>query len=202
MILTDLFNLTKELWISQISGLIGLIVIGISYLFPKKKFLAIATIAFVFFIIEQFFLSVYSNLIVSSVCFLRNLLMTIFMLKKNKELPKKILFSLLLIMWISEIIYMAISKTFFVLDNYLPPVIVTMSTFTQNSKNEYIVKIGVTLHETGFLIYYLIYKLPISIFRQIVLVVASLIGIIIFYKKTKQKNEEKNSCDKIASIDK
>ena len=124
------------------------------------------------------------------------------MLKKNKELPKKILFSLLLIMWISEIIYMAISKTFFVLDNYLPPVIVTMSTFTQNSKNEYIVKIGVTLHETGFLIYYLIYKLPISIFRQVVLVVSSLIGIIIFYKKTKQKNEEKNSCDKIASIDK
>lgn len=202
MILTNLFNLTKELWISQISGLIGLIVIGISYLFPKKKFLAIATISFVFFIIEQFFARVYSNLIVSSVCFLRNLLMTIFMLKKNKELPKKILFSLLLIMWISEIIYMAISKTFFVLDNYLPPVIVTMSTFTQNSKNEYIVKIGVTLHETGFLIYYLIYKLPISIFRQVVLVVSSLIGIIIFYKKTKQKNEEKNSCDKIASIDK
>ena len=124
------------------------------------------------------------------------------MFKKNKELPKKILFSLLLIMWISEIIYMAISKTFFVLDNYLPPVIVTMSTFTQNSKNEYIVKIGVTLHETGFLIYYLIYKLPISIFRQVVLVVSSLIGIIILYKKTKQKNEEKNSCDKIASIDK
>ena len=105
-------------------------------------------------------------------------------------------------MWVSEIIYMAISKTFFVLDNYLPPVIVTMSTFTQNSKNEYIVKIGVTLHETGFLIYYLIYKLPISIFRQVVLVVSSLIGIIIFYKKTKQKNEEKNSCDKIASINK
>lgn len=124
------------------------------------------------------------------------------MLKKNKELPKKILFSLLFIMWVSEIIYMAISKTFFVLDNYLPPVIVTMSTFTQNSKNEYIVKIGVTLHETGFLIYYLIYKLPISIFRQVVLVVSSLIGIIIFYKKTKQKNEEKNSCDKIASINK
>lgn len=187
MTINILLNLSKELWISQISGLIGLIVIGISYLFPKKKFLLIATISFIFFIIEQLFARTYSNLIVSSVCFIRNLLMTIFLIKMDKKLPRSILVSLLSLMWVSEIIYMACTKSFLVFDNYLPPLIVTMSSFTQNSKNEYIVKIGATLHESGFLIYYIIYQLPFSILRQLILVVSAIIGIIILYKKNKTK---------------
>jgi hypothetical protein len=172
-------DLTVNLWISQIAGLIGLIVIGISYLFKKKKFIAIATISFIFFIIEQAFAALYSNLIVSSSCFIRNLLMVYFLFKKKKELPKGIVFGLLGVMWISILIYLGFSNTFSKWDNYLPPLIVTMSTITQNNKKEIVVKIGALLHEGGFLVYYLVYHLPLSILRQIILVVACFIGLIL-----------------------
>ena len=172
-------DLTIPLWISQISGFIGLIIIFISYLFKKKKFLMIATTSFIFFIIEQAFALLYSNLIVSSICFIRNIIMLVYLLKKNKELPRYIVYSLIGVMWIGIIIYMAITNTFNVFDNYLPPLIVTMSTITQNFKNEFVVKIGALFHESGFLVYYLIYHLPLSIFRQIVLVIATLIGLIL-----------------------
>lgn len=172
-------DLTVNLWISQIAGLIGLIVIGISYLFKKKKFIAIATISFIFFIIEQAFAALYSNLIVSSTCFIRNLLMVYFLFKKKKVLPKGIVFGLLGVMWISILIYLGFSNTFSKWDNYLPPVIVTMSTITQNNKKEIVVKIGALLHEGGFLAYYLVYHLPLSILRQIILVVACFIGLVL-----------------------
>jgi hypothetical protein len=171
-------DLTVNLWISQIAGLIGLIVIGISYLFKKKKFIAIATISFIFFIIEQAFAALYSNLIVSSSCFIRNLLMVYFLFKKKKELPKGIVFGLLGVMWISILIYLGFSNTFSKWDNYLPPLIVTMSTITQNNKKEIVVKLGALLHEGGFLAYYLVYHLQLSILRQIILVVACFIGLV------------------------
>ena len=172
-------DLTVNLWISQIAGLIGLIVIGISYLFKKKKFIAIATISFIFFIIEQAFAALYSNLIVSSTCFIRNLLMVYFLFKKKKELPKGIVFGLLGVMWVSILIYLGFSNTSSKWDNYLPPVIVTMSTITQNNKKEIVVKIGALLHEGGFSAYYLVYHLPLSILRQIILVVACFIGLVL-----------------------
>lgn len=178
-------NLSNQLWISQISGLIGLIIIGISYLFPKKKYLLFASLSFIFFILETVFAKLYANLIVTSVCLIRNLLMTYYLFRKNKEVPMYIVISLLVIMWIGEVAYMRLSNTFNVFDNYLPPLLVTMSTFTQNSKNEYVVKMGAALHETGFLIYYSIYKLPLSIFRQIILVFATFIGIILLKIKNR-----------------
>ncbi len=181
-------DLTLELWISQISGLIGLIIIGLSYLFPKKKYLLFATISFIFFILEAVFAGLYANLIGTSTCLIRNFLMTFFLLKRNKELPMPIVLSLLGIMWIIIIAYMALSKTFNVFDNYLPPFLITISTFTQNSTNEYVVKIGAFFHEIGFLIYYSIYKLPLSILRQVILVVSALIGIVLI-RRHKKKNE-------------
>ena len=194
-------NLTPLGWASQICGLIGLVIIFISYLFKKKKFMIIATISFVFFILEQSFAFLYSNLIVSSICFIRNILMVIFLLRFNKELPRSVVYSLIGLMWILVIIYMAITNEFNVFDNYLPPLIVTMSTITQNFKNEFVVKIGALLHESGFLIYYLIknsvnHDLPLSIFRQVCLVVATLIGlviIIIHYKNRTNRSEEEFS---------
>ena len=187
-------NLTPLLWVSQIAGLLGLITIGIAYLFEKKRFLIFATISFVFFVIEQSFALLYSNLIVSSVCLVRNFVMLILLLKANKELPRYMVFVFVGVMWVGVIIYMIISKSFDKWDNYLPPAIVTMSSFTQNNKNEYVVKVGATLHETGFLIYYLVYSLPVSILRQFILIVAAVIGIIILTAKKmnnkKTKDEE------------
>ena len=75
------------------------------------------------------------------------------------------LFILLGVMWLGELILMGITSSFDVFDYYLPPFISTFSSFTQNSKKYYIVKLGATIHETGFLIYYIIYQLPFSILR-------------------------------------
>lgn len=191
-IIKSFTDLTPILWVSQIAGLLGLITIGIAYLFDKKRFLAIATIAFVFFITEQVLAALYSNLIVSATCLIRNLLMFIMMSKYNKELSKYIVVALIVLMWSGVIIYMAVSNTFGVWDNYLPPAIVTMSTITQNNKNEYVVKVGSTLHESGFLVYYLVYRLPFSIFRQVVLIIAALIGMGILIYKNVKKNKAQN----------
>ena len=192
-IIRSFTNLTPILWASQIAGFLGLITIGTAYLFDKKKFLAISCLAFVFFILEQVLASLYSNLIVSGICLIRNLLMFIFLFKANKELPIYMLVILVLLMWTGVITYMAISNTFDVWDNYLPPAIVTMSTVTQNNKNDYVVKVGATLHETGFLLYYLVYQLPLSIFRQGVLIIAALVGIgILIYKDIKKRKEINN----------
>ena len=184
-------GLTPILWVSQISGLIGLLIIGIAYLFKKKAFLAIGIAAFIFFIIEQACAGLVSNLIVSTTCLIRNICMLILLIKKNEELPRKVLFLFIGIMWALVLTYMAITKTFNAWDNYLPPAIVTMSTITQNSKNEFVVKIGALFHEGGFLLYYSIYHLPFSMLRQGILVIACLIGIVILVIKTIKYNKEK-----------
>lgn len=183
-------NLTPILWVSQIAGLIGLLIVGVAYLFEKRKFLAISTIAVLFFIVEQSCALLYSNLIVTTSCLIRNILMYVFLVKSNKEVPLYILGLLLVLMWAGIITYLAISQTFDQWDNYLPPAIVTMSTFTQNNKNEYVVKIGSAAHETGFLIYYIIYMLPVSILREAILIIAALVGLaLIIIKNIKKKKE-------------
>lgn len=192
-IIKSFTDLTPMLWVSQISGVIGLITLGIAYLFDKKRFLAIGSLSFVFFIIEQAFALLYSNLVVSSVCFIRNILMFIMMVKYKKELSKYIVLALLVVMWSGVLIYMGISNTFNIWDNYLPPAIVTMSTITQNNKNEFVVKGGSAIHETGFFIYYLAYRLPLSILRQGILIIATLVGIgILIYKRVKNKKNIEN----------
>ena len=94
-------------------------------------------------------------------------------------------------MWVGIILYLILSNSFTVWDNYLPPAIVTMSTITQNNKKEIVVKIGALLHESGFLVYYLVNRVPFSSLRQVILVIACLIGIILLIKNRMKKEEEK-----------
>ena len=178
-IISSFENLTPLLWVSQICGIIGFILICISYQFDRKRFLLISSFSFVFFALESGCALLYANLIVSSICLIRNILMFIFFVYKKEELPKYILLILLGVMWIGEFILMGITRTFNVFDYYLPPLISTFSTFTQNSKKYYIVKIGATIHETGFLIYYIIYQLPFSILRQAILVISALVSLVV-----------------------
>lgn len=172
-------NLTPILWASQIMGLIGLAIIGVSYLFKKKTFLILATISFIFFVLEQVFAGLWANTICTIACLVRNILMTMFLLIKKKELPQYIIYILMGIVIVSEFTYMGITNTFGVWDNYLPLCLFVMSTFTQNSKNEYVVKLGALVHESGFLVYYICYNLPFSIMRQIILVITCSIGLIL-----------------------
>ena len=182
-IISSFENLTPLLWVSQICGIIGFILICISYQFDRKRFLLISSFSFVFFALESGCALLYANLIVSSICLIRNILMFIFFVYKKEELPKYMLFILLGVMWIGEFILMGITRTFNIFDYCLPPLISTFSTFTQNSKKYYIVKIGATIHETGFLIYYIIYQLPFSILRQAILVISALVSLVVIFIK-------------------
>lgn len=178
-IISSFENLTPLLWVSQICGIVGFILICISYQFDRKRFLLISSFSLFFFALESGCALLFANLIASSVCLIRNILMFFYFVYKKEELPKYMLFILLGVMWISEFILMGITRTFNVFDYYLPPLISTFSTFTQNSKKYYIVKIGATIHETGFLIYYIIYQLPFSILRQAILVISALVSLVV-----------------------
>ena len=178
-IISSFENLTPLLWVSQICGIIGFILICISYQFDRKRFLLISSFSFVFFALESGCALLFANLIVSSMCLIRNILMFIYFVYKKEELPKYMLFILLGVMWLGELILMGITSSFDVFDYYLPPFISTFSSFTQNSKKYYIVKLGAIIHETGFLIYYIIYQLPFSILRQAILVISALVSLII-----------------------
>lgn len=192
-------GLTPLLWVSQIAGLIGLAIIGISYLFKKKTFLMISTFSFIFFMLEQGFAFLWANLIVSFMCFVRNGVMFYYLWKKNEELPKYMMFSFVIIMWVLVLTYMGISNTFNVWKDYIPLLVVTMSTFTQNSKNEIVVKVGATLHEGGFLVFYIINRLPFSAMRQVILVIACLIGLTLVIIKIikNRKCEELNVVEEV-----
>jgi hypothetical protein len=189
-ILESFENLSPLAFAGQILGIIGLIIIGIAYLFKKKTFLLLCTISFIFFILEGAFALKIAGTIVAITCFIRNILMCIFLYKWDKQLPRWIVYSLLGVMIIALAIYLVISKEYGVWQHYLPACLVIMSTFTQNSKNEYIVKIGATLHETGFLVWNIVEKLPFAIFREVILVTACFIGIILLIiKDVKNKKE-------------
>jgi hypothetical protein len=188
-ILESFENLSPLAFAGQILGIIGLIIIGIAYLFKKKTFLLLCTISFIFFILESAFALKHAVTIVSITCFIRNILMFIFLYKWDKQLPKWIVYSLLGAMIIALAIYLGISKEYGVWQHYLPACLVIMSTFTQNSKNEYIVKIGATLHETGFLVWNIVEKLPFAIFREVILIIACIIGfVLLIVKDSKKRN--------------
>jgi hypothetical protein len=195
-------NLTPILWVSQIMGLIGLAIIGVSYLFKKKTFLIISTISFVFFVFESIFAGLWVNMISTTTCLIRNVLMTIFLIRKDKELPRYVIYILLSMMIITEFIYMGVTSTLGIWDNYLPICLVIFSTFTQNSKNEYIVKEGALVHETGFLVYYICYNLPFSILRQIILVVSCLVGLILLIVHNNKNRNHLEVIDNNVAINK
>jgi len=181
-------DLTGILWASQIFGLIGFAITTFANTLSKKKFLLLGAIASVFFILEQVLASLYSNAIVSLICLIRNMIMFILLVKKNKETPFYILVILLGITWAFEFTYMGITNTLGNWLNYLPPAIITIATFGQNSKNEFVVKGFTIFHSSGFFVYYLINRLPFSILREIVLITACLVGLILLIY-----NNRKNS---------
>lgn len=186
-------GLTPILWASQICGIIGFIIIVISYQFDRKKFLLISGFAYIFFVLEQILAGLYSNMIVSVLGFIRNMLIIFFLIKKQKEMPNYFIYILLAITWIIEIIFFAIDgaalRNF---ENYLPPLLVTIYTLVANNKNYYILKAGAFVQEAGFMAYYLLNGLPFSFLRQLILVISIMVSVIIMLIKSKKEKQKNN----------
>jgi len=192
LIVSSFQNLTPMLWAGQILGLIGFILSIFSYLVKKKNFLILISLAFVFIILDQAFAGLWAGMIVTITGITRNLIMLYFLIKYDKEAPTYIMYITLGAMIIAEGVYMGLTDSFGKWDNYLLPGLVIATTFTQNCRNEYVVKIGSTLYEAGALVYYIIYQLPFSIFREVCLVIACLVGIVLLaIKQHKEKSEVK-----------
>jgi len=185
-------NLTPILWASQICGIIGFIIISISYQLDRKRFLILCAISCFFFVLEQILAGLYENSVTSFLSGVRNLLLLYYLVKKNGQMPN-----------IFSHIFVLISLTFatvsfikkghsadLIVECFLPFFIYAVGTYSINLKSYLALKIGMVINEGGYLIYYTIYRLPFSILRQIILTSSVLISVIVYLIKIYKSKKE------------
>lgn len=189
-IISSFQNLTPLLWASQICSIFGLIFLAISYQFKREKFYLIAGIASIFYMGENAFAGLYATAIVCAISFFKFILTYIWVKKGQDKLPDSWVYISLIIMALVIVVYMAITKTFNNWENYVPLVLTVIYSIMMNNKNYYIVKGGALVNEAGFLIFYIIEGLPVSIIREIILNTALIISVI---KQIIKDNKNKNT---------
>lgn len=178
-------------WIGQISGLIGFLIVLISFQCNKKNYCFLAGLSMILFLIEATSSKAsMANFMVCLVSLIRNLWMYFKIKKEKGELTNIEVWSLLISLWIGQIIYMIIFNGFGQVTSYFTPVTATILTFLQNNKNYYIVKLGNLIQESGALALFIICGLPFSIFRQIILVLSIIISVIIMLFKQNKLNKK------------
>ncbi len=185
-------------WIGQISGLIGFLIVLVSFQCNKKTYCLLAGLSMILFIIESTAsISAMANFSVCVMALIRNLWMFIRLKTGKGEFNRKSIWFLLGLMWVGQIIYMSITNTFLELSSYFTTVTATILTVLQNNKNYYVVKVGILIQESGALALFIICGLPFSIFRQIILVSSVIFSIIVllikdmnFRKKDKDYQEQ------------
>lgn len=171
-------------WIGQISGLIGFIIILVSFQCKKKTYCLLAGLSMFLFIIESTAsVASMANFSVCVMTLIRNLWMYVRLKTGKGEFDKKFIWILLGLMWIGQIIYMSVTNSFLELTSYFTPVTATILTILQNNKNYYVVKLGILIQESGALALFIICGFPFSIFRQIILVSSVIFSIIVLIIK-------------------
>jgi len=176
-------NLTPILWVSQITGIIGFIIILISYQFDKKKYILISTLGLVFLLAEQVIALLIANSISLFINIWRNILMFYFLEKKNKELPNYMILILLGLNWTTTLIYIHSIHAALEIFNYLPIIATTIQTIGQNSKNYYVVKLTILIGEACYIAYFALAGLPFSMFRELVLTGSAIISLVVLFIK-------------------
>lgn len=167
-------------WIGQISGLIGFLIVLVSFQCKKKTYCLLAGLSMFLFIIESTAsVSSMANFSVCVMALVRNLWMYVRLKNGKGEFDKKSIWLLIGLMWTGQIIYMSVTNSFLELTSYFTSVTATILTVLQNNKNYYVVKLGNLIQECGALALFIICSLPFSIFRQIILVSSILLSIVI-----------------------
>jgi len=185
-------NLTPILWVSQICGLIGFLIIGISYQLNRKNFLLFCSISCFFFVLEQIFAGLYENAITSALSGIRNIIILLYLVKKNRQMPNIFTHVFVLISFVFALVSFIRKgyKAELIIECFLPFVIYAIGTYSVNLKNYLLLKVGMFFNEGGYLIYYIIYHLPFSILRQVVLTSSVLISIIVYLIKLYKSKKE------------
>ena len=170
-----LFGLTVNLP-AQIVGLIGLIMIAVSYQFAKVRYLVWSTAAMAFFLAESCILYADSDtvtgIVINATAIVRNIAMIFWALKKGRELPPVLAAAFLAPMWAVCAFYFGAWYT------YLPPVLQTVYTFCAVSKNYFVLKTGALILESGIFFYNASVGAYIGAVRQIVLVTSVVASIV------------------------
>ncbi len=191
-IIQDAFTgLTPILWVSQACGIVGFLLFLVSTQLPKNSYLLCAAISYLFFTAESLLAGLFVNSFLCIVSFVRNVITVYFLTKKNSELPKVFIYAILVTVWVGEIIIISVQHGWNQPINFLPTVMVTFLTVIQNSPNKYVVKLGVLIHESGYLCYFIYFSLPFSILRQSFFVLSCILYFIrnfIADKKAKSPN--------------
>lgn len=179
------------LWVSQICGILGFLIITVSYQFQKGKFLVVSGISYLFFLAESGFAGLYANFIVSLFSFVRNLVMIFFFFRKKKEMPLWVTLLLLATLWASELTFFAFHPEIGGRwENYLPLLLNTAYTLSAIHHNYYVLKGGAFVHETGYLVFFAVNGLPFSSLRQLILVLSILVSVVRMWRKQRKQNKE------------
>ncbi len=177
-------------WVGQIAGLVGFVIIFLSFQLSKKNYCLLAGIAMILFLIESTTsVTSMANFTVCLMSLIRNIWMYIKLKKGKGELTKVEVYSLIIFLWVGQLVYMTSTHTFNQLTSYFTPVTTTILTFLQNNKNYYIVKLGNLMQEGGALALYIISKMPFSIFREIILLTSICVSIVVMFVKSKHNKK-------------
>lgn len=160
---------------AQICGLIGLVIILVSYQQKKLTFLWVQLIGYVFCLAESALCFGWTNVVITFTAMMRNVLMLLFLVKRGKELPLAFTLLLLAAMWGGCVPFFVTAFRWY---DLLPPTLITLSTLCAISSNYYVLKAGALTQEYCFIAYQASIGAYIGVVRQVVLGTGVLISII------------------------
>lgn len=174
---------------AQIVGFVGMIVLVWSYQLKKTGFLALSSAAMAIFLAESCILAAdsdtFTGIVLNAAAIVRNLLMLFCLKKLRRELPVWAAVCLLAAAWAACAWKLGAWYT------WLPPILQTVYTLCSVSKRDTVLKTGALILESGNLVYNASVGAYIGVFRQIILVIGVIAGLI-GYLRARRKER---SCD-------
>ena len=157
-------------WLAQLFDIIGFLIFVVAYQQKKNTFVMVSILAYIFFILESVSIllidniNAFANIIGTASGIVRNLIMIIYAVKKNEEMP----------MWIALVLLGAtLGLNIFFFDawySYIPCIALIICSLTAIQKNYYILKVGATINEAAFIVYNYAVGGYAGVVREIILV--------------------------------
>ncbi len=157
-------------WLAQLFDIVGFLIFVVAYQQKKNTFILVSILAYICFILESVSILVidnvntFANIIGTASGIVRNVIMIIYAVKRNKEMPMWIAIALLVVTWGLNIPFFDSWYT------YIPCVALTICTLTAVQKNYYILKVGAMINESAFIIYNFAVGGYAGVIREIILV--------------------------------
>lgn len=173
--------------LAQVFDIIALMLTVISYQGSKAKYLVFYSAATVLFSAEAFVLGAYTGVICNTVSIIRNMTI-LFYLKKDRELPK-------LLVWIFMIPFAIIAVIYVIkLDivSAAPAAFCLTMSIATACKSEGTLKTASVFVESGYAVYSFAIGAYVGVIRQIFAVGSAIVGTVRYYKGKQRKKEEAN----------